>query len=110
MMKKHILFEVCGRIILAACLFVGLSAMLFEINKDEIVKIEPMTVSNIELKDPLDAELIWCRHLGDEALRDKECLRAWSENRARFFKRDKTGVASKQATNTFVQSADMKRR
>ena len=110
MMKKHILFEVCGRIILAACLFVGLSAMLFEINKDETVKIEPMTVSNIELKDPLDAELIWCRHLGDEALRDKECLRAWSENRARFFKKDKTGVASKEVTNTLVQSSDMKRR
>lgn len=110
MMNKRILFEVCGRIILALCLFVGLSAMLFEFNKNETVKIEPMTVSNIELKAPLDAELIWCRHLGDEALRDKECLRAWSENRARFFKKDKTGVASKEATNTLVQSSDMKRR
>jgi len=110
MIKKHIHFEICGRVILAACLFVGLSAMLFEVNKDETVKIEPMSVSNIELKDPLDAELIWCRHLGDEALRDKECLRAWSENRARFFKKDKASATIKAATNTFPQSSDMKRR
>jgi len=38
-----------------------------------------------ELTNPLMRELVRCQNLGDRATNDPECLKAWNENRRRFF-------------------------
>ena len=38
-----------------------------------------------ELTSPLMRESVRCQNLGDRAMNDSECLKAWNENRRRFF-------------------------
>ncbi len=86
MMKKQHAIESGGRVALAGHLFIGLTAFAIELNKkpDHLMAMNVSAPSIIE--GPLEAELRWCRHLGDEALQDKACLKAWEQNRERFLK------------------------
>ncbi len=86
MMKKQHAIEIGGRVALAGHLFIGLTAFAIELNKkpDHLMAMNVSAPSIIE--GPLEAELRWCRHLGDEALQDKACLKAWEQNRERFLK------------------------
>ncbi len=86
MMKKQHAIEIGGRVALAGLLFIGLTAFAIELNKkpDHLMAMNVSAPSIVE--GPLEAELRWCRHLGDEALQDKACLKAWAQNRERFLK------------------------
>ncbi len=86
MMKRQHAIEIGGRVALAGLLLVGLTAFAIELNRkpDALLAMNASTPSIIE--GPLEAELRWCRHLGDEALQDKACLKAWAQNRERFLK------------------------
>ena len=86
MMKKKHAIEIGGRVALAGLLLVGLTAFAIELNRkpDALLAMNASTPSIVE--GPLEAELRWCRHLGDEALQDKACLEAWAQNRERFLK------------------------
>jgi conjugative transfer region protein TrbK len=95
MMKKQHAIEIGGRVALAGLLLVGLTAFAIELNRkpDALVAMNASTPSIVE--GPLEAELRWCRHLGDEALQDKACLKAWAQNRERFLKYAPSKSASK---------------
>jgi conjugative transfer region protein TrbK len=86
MMKRQHAIEIGGRVALAGFLLVGLTAFAIELNRkpDALLAMNASTSSIVE--GPLEAELRWCRHLGDEALQDKACLKAWAQNRERFLK------------------------
>lgn len=108
-MKNRALMIIGGRVLLAACLFAGVGAMLLDVSNIEPVKPAPQAITGAALKNPLDAELLWCRHLGDEALRDKECLRAWSQNRERFFQKDPREISPKAAAKKISDASDLKK-
>jgi len=109
-MRQRILIDVVGRVLLAGCLFAGLSVMLWDGRQEDVSHPAPVPIAQMEIKHPLDAELLWCRHLGDEALRDKECLRAWSENRERFFKKDPREVSAREPAKAMSQSSTTQQR
>ena len=109
-MRQRILIDVVGRVLLAACLFAAISVMLWDLRQENVSHPAPAPIPQMELKNPLDAELLWCRHLGDEALRDKECLRAWSENRERFFKKDPREVSARAPAKAMSQSLSQQQR
>ena len=95
MMKKQHAIEIGGRVALAGLLLVGLTAFAIELNRkpDALLAMNASTPSIVE--GPLEAELRWCRHLGDEALQDKACLKAWAQNREHFLKYAPPKSASK---------------
>ncbi len=95
MMKRQHAIEIGGRVALAGLLLVGLTAFAIEMNRkpDPVLAMNASTPSIVE--GPLEAELRWCRHLGDEALQDKACLKAWAQNRERFLKYAPPKSASK---------------
>lgn len=109
-MRRRILIDVVGRVLFAVCLFAGLSVLLIDLQREEPLKPAASQTAQIEVKNPLDAELLWCRHLGDEALRDKECLRAWSENLEQFLKKDPSEVFVKKPTKNISESSNLKSR
>jgi conjugative transfer region protein TrbK len=83
-MNRRQTFGIGGRVALAGALFIALFAfgLVFEENPG------PLHIASVPappiVEGPLETELRWCRHLGDEALQDKACLKAWEENRAHF--------------------------
>ncbi len=86
MMKKQHAIEIGGRVALAGLLFIGLAAFAIELNKKPDTQLAMNLSAPSIVEGPLEAELRWCRHLGDEALQDKACLKAWAQNRERFLK------------------------
>ncbi|NDB68771.1 MAG: hypothetical protein EB015_12355 [Methylocystaceae bacterium] len=109
-MRRRILIDVVGRVLFAVCLFAGLGVLLIDLQREEPHKPAASQIAQIEVKNPLDAELLWCRHLGDEALRDKECLRAWSENLEQFLKKDPPEVFVRKPTKNISESSNLKSR
>jgi len=47
--------------------------------------------------DPLSFELARCRQIGREAAEDQACLRAWVENRKRFFEPGRPAITERPA-------------
>jgi conjugative transfer region protein TrbK len=86
MMKKQHAIEIGGRVALAGLLFIGLTAFAIELNKKPDAQLAMNLSAPSIVEGPLEAELRWCRHLGDEALQDKACLKAWAQNRESFLK------------------------
>ena len=86
MMKKQHIIETSGRVALAGLLFIGFTALAVELNTDPEQRKTANIPEHSIVEGPLDGELRWCRHLGDEALHDKACLKAWAQNRERFLK------------------------
>lgn len=85
-MKKHQLLKIGGRVALAALLFAGATFLILNAPARPEAVIARSDRQTPIVEGPLEAELRWCRHLGDEALRDRNCLRAWTQNRERFLK------------------------
>ena len=85
-MNRHHIITIGGRATFAALLFIGFTALAIELKTDtdqtKTTEVLPRSI----VEGPLDGELRWCRHLGDEALHDKACLKAWAQNRERFLK------------------------
>jgi conjugative transfer region protein TrbK len=50
---------------------------------------KPALASGASAVDPLRAELARCQSLGQGGATDPDCLRAWTENRRRFFGLDR---------------------
>jgi hypothetical protein len=86
MMKRQHILEIGGRIAFAGLLFIGFAALAIELNADPDQHYKTDSHAPSIVEGPLEGELRWCRHLGDEALHDKACLRAWAQNRERFLK------------------------
>ena len=86
MMTNRHAIQIGGRVALAGVLLVALAAFAIALDEEAgAQRVENASAPSI-VEGPLEAELRWCRHLGDEALQDKACLKAWEENRARFMK------------------------
>jgi len=85
MNRRHII-TIGGHATFAALLLIGFTALAIELKTDtdqtKTTDVSPRSI----VEGPLDGELRWCRHLGDEALHDKACLKAWAQNRERFLK------------------------
>ena len=85
-MNKRQAVQIGGRVAFAGALFIALFAFVLVLDEGP----RPLRLASVPepsiVEGPLEAELRWCRHLGDEALQDKACLKAWEENRARFLK------------------------
>ena len=64
---------------------IALSAL--QLNQPAKPQTETITVPEDEV-DPLRAELRRCRSIGQAAASDTHCLRAWAEQRSRFFVQD----------------------
>lgn len=105
MIERHHLFEIGGRVTLAACLFIGVGALMQDVSDDA----QPSLTQNVSAPllddEPLEAELRWCRHLGDEALHDKACLHAWAKNRERFLKSAQPDAPSKRSPKDKTHSS-----
>jgi len=86
MMKKQHILQIGGRVAFAGLLFMGFAALAIELtiepNQQKPKNIDAQSI----VEGPLEGELRWCRHLGDEALHDQACLKAWAQNRERFLK------------------------
>lgn len=85
-MNKRQAVLIGGRVALAGAFFIAIFAHVLVLDEDPV----PWRVARVSapsiIEGPLEAELRWCRHLGDEALQDEACLKAWAQNRARFLK------------------------
>lgn len=77
-MKRTILIRLgIGALVLTAIL-----ATLLEISRQSEMVIEPVPAQNTS--DPARAELRRCQEIGEAAMQDDACLKAWAENRQRF--------------------------
>lgn len=85
-MKKNHILEIGGRLSFAALLFIGFAAFAIELGSEPRQRHVTRQEAQPIVEGPLESELRWCRHLGDEALQDKACLKAWAQNRERFLK------------------------
>ncbi len=68
---------------------VAITATAIEMNRKD-VRPEAFATQgrSVVSQDPLAAELLRCSEIGESGTRDPGCLRAWAENRRRFFRQD----------------------
>jgi len=71
------------RLGIAVIAFMAVLATLLEIARED--DIETRSIPDLtKTSDPLRAELLRCRDLGDAALDDLDCAATWTETRRRF--------------------------
>lgn len=73
-----------ARIGAAGFVVTALALSIVQLNETDPPKAETVVVPADEI-DPLRAELRRCRSIGQAAASDTLCLRAWAEQRSRFF-------------------------
>lgn len=73
-----------ARIGAAGFVVTALALSALQLDKPAAPQTETVIVSDDEV-DPLRAELRRCRSIGQAAASDQLCLRAWAEQRSRFF-------------------------
>lgn len=73
-----------ARIGAAGFVVTALALTIVQLNETDPPKTESAFVPDEQI-DPLRAELRRCRSIGQAAASDTLCLRAWAEQRSRFF-------------------------
>lgn len=73
-----------ARIGAAGFVVTALALSLVQLNEPASTTTQTVVVASDEI-DPLRAELRRCRSIGQVAASDTRCLRAWAEQRSRFF-------------------------
>lgn len=73
-----------ARIGAAGFVVTALALSLVQLNEPASTTTQTVVVASDEI-DPLRAELRRCRSSGQVAASDTRCLRAWAEQRSRFF-------------------------
>jgi len=71
------------RIGVSVVAFMAVLATLLEIAHEDDIEVRSIPELP-DANDPLLAELQRCRHLGDAALDDQDCVATWTETRRRF--------------------------
>ncbi|MBB4010491.1 putative entry exclusion protein TrbK-alt [Allorhizobium taibaishanense] len=88
-------FKIAARMTSVLAIGAGLTATLMAFSQRQGPEEAPIFRSLDPGGDPetdgARKELLRCRDLGAEALRDKDCLKAWMENRRRFLKPSVSG-------------------
>lgn len=72
------------RIGAAGLVVTALALSIVQLNEPARTNTQTVFVADDEI-DPLRAELRRCRSIGQAAASDTRCLRAWAEQRSRFF-------------------------
>ncbi len=96
---------------IGAAVFVGvaITATAIEMTrKEEASARHSPAPSALETADPLRRELARCGVLGEAAMADRTCLRAWAENRRRFL--DPRDRAEDWAADADLDESDAIRR
>ena len=88
-----------ARIGAAGFVVTALALSIVQLNETAPSRAETVIVPADEI-DPLRAELRWCRSIGQAAASDTLCLRAWAEQRSRFF------MGAQQATGSNFGDAE----
>jgi len=89
--------KVLARIAAIIFVAVAITAAIIEMTREETAGPVSAAPSFQPAADPLREELRRCQQMGEEATRDAECLRVWSENRDRFL--DRTPAPAAPAPN-----------
>ncbi len=79
--------KIAARMIAVLAIGAALTATLMAFSQRQGPEETPVFRSLDPGGDPARTELLRCRDLGAEALKDKTCLKAWMESRRRFLKR-----------------------
>lgn len=94
--------KIAARMIAVLAIGAGLTATLMAFSQRQGPEETPVFRSLNPGGEPeIDAariELLRCRNLGAEALKDKACLKAWLESRRRFLKPSQSGQPSAPGT------------
>ncbi|ASP73331.1 hypothetical protein CDO28_18465 [Sinorhizobium meliloti] len=79
--------KIAARMIAVLVIGAGLTATAVALRQKQGPEETPVFRSLDPGGDPARTELLRCRDLGAEALKDKACMKAWMESRHRFLKR-----------------------
>jgi len=83
--------KIVARMTAVLAIGVGLTATLVAFGQRQGPEETPVFRSLDPGGDLARKALLRCRDLGTEALKDKDCLKAWMESRRRFFKPSESG-------------------
>ncbi|MBX5137703.1 putative entry exclusion protein TrbK-alt [Rhizobium lentis] len=93
--------KIAARMTAVIAIGAGLTATLMAISQRQGPEETPVFRSldpGGEPENEARRELIRCRDLGAEALKDKACLKAWLESRRRFLKPSQSGEPAAPAS------------